>query len=505
MKLIISKPVLFKLASYTLCLVVLVLFFQSTLLTLHEKWAKFDEHYSHGYFIVLLALYWIAAAISEPRTRFDASAWAIPFAILAGITWYFGYATQVALITQFALPVILYTLLLAIFGWNLVLRLIFPFVFLYLALPFWDVLQPALRYATMKVAQQPLHLLNIPAYIDGYVIQLPYGLVEVAGGCSGLNYFMIGVVIGLYNAQQNAASRFEYALSVLLAVLLSIVANWVRVILLVFIGYYSQMKSDLMRDHVVFGWVVFAVFLVIYFISFRKLQSYLHKQRKQSESALIESDNSTLPMEEEQLFVASKLKQILVVSLSFVFILILPARASFEQNQEGQATSKGSDWSLSEWSPIEESTLKLGYLHWDEERHWRKAMSSSVLELSILGYYQQSQGKEMIYYKNRVAPEELIVDSGTYGRDTIIKWEHVKVDFFGYLVFHLYKIGKEYTHSDFKGKWLQFTEGLVGNNHSEFIALTVRCGNPNCEKEKTEQSLSAYTDMLGAVLETNQR
>lgn len=497
----LSKSALVKLTGFAISLALLVLLFQSTLITLHEKWMKFDEHYSHGYFIVLLAIYWIAVALCDPRIQFKTTLWAIPIALFSGMIWYFGYATQIALVTQFALPIILYAMLLAMFGWNLIARLAFPFVFFYLALPFWDVLQPMLRYATMKVSQQPLLILDIPAFIDGYVIHLPYGLVEVAGGCSGLNYFMIGVVIGLYNAQQNAVNRFEYVVSVLLAVALSVVANWVRVILLVLIGYYSQMKSDLMRDHVFFGWVVYAAFLVFYFIVFRKFQ-LLGCKDKDIRTELVEQESVT---HAGTLVVGNKIKLVAVVALSLFFLAVLPVRAAYEHSLNVQSQTRKTNWDLPGWTQVMESVLELNYRHWDESRYWRKNTSESLLEFSVLSYYRQSQGKEMIYYKNRVAPEETVVDVGAYEGDNLIKWAHVNADYHGYLVFHIYKIGNEYTNSDLKGKFLQFTEGLAGNSASEFVALTVRCGNPDCENEKSERFLSAYTDMLGALLESNKQ
>ena len=105
----------------------------------------------------------------------------------------------------------------------------------------------------------------IPALIDGYRIVLPSGTLVVADGCAGLNYLLVSLVIGSYFAYISY-SRWRYRLLVcLLAVLTALIGNWVRVFALVLIGYYSEMESSLVYNHGFFGWVVFAVFIILYF------------------------------------------------------------------------------------------------------------------------------------------------------------------------------------------------------------------------------------------------
>src|SRR5690606_37908570 len=46
------------------------------------------------------------------------------------------------------------------------------------------------------------------------------------------------------------------------AVLLALLTNWLRIFLLVVIGYQTEMKSSLMEDHEFFGWVLFALVML---------------------------------------------------------------------------------------------------------------------------------------------------------------------------------------------------------------------------------------------------
>jgi hypothetical protein len=57
--------------------------------------------------------------------------------------------------------------------------------------------------------------------------------------------------------------------------LLGLVTNWVRIFILVLVGYYSQMQNNLVSDHELFGWLLFAVvvFPALYFAPIRPAQA----------------------------------------------------------------------------------------------------------------------------------------------------------------------------------------------------------------------------------------
>src|SRR5690606_14047274 len=110
-------------------------------------------------------------------------------------------------------------------------------------------------------------LSRLTALIDGNNIFLPSGTIFIADGCSGLRYLIISLLIGYIMALMNHY-RFMQSIGVLvIAVALGLVANWLRIYLLVLIGYLTDMQSSLMRDHETFGWIIFAMIMVptVYF------------------------------------------------------------------------------------------------------------------------------------------------------------------------------------------------------------------------------------------------
>ena len=119
---------------------------------------------------------------------------------------------------------------------------------------------------------QLVELAGITAHIDGTTISLPYGQIIIADGCSGLRYMVIALALGHMLACLNHYPTQGYWLSMALALLLGLATNWVRIFVLVLVGYYTQMKSSLVGDHETFGWLLFAAVVLppLYFAPLRK-------------------------------------------------------------------------------------------------------------------------------------------------------------------------------------------------------------------------------------------
>jgi len=53
--------------------------------------------------------------------------------------------------------------------------------------------------------------------------------------------------------------------------MIALVANWLRVAGIVWIGYLTEMQSEMIQDHYMYGWFVFAIFLIPIFWFDQKL------------------------------------------------------------------------------------------------------------------------------------------------------------------------------------------------------------------------------------------
>lgn len=130
------------------------------------------------------------------------------------------------------------------------------------AVPLWDVLTPVLQQLTVEATTLLLSVVGVPAHIVGNMITIPAGTFEVVGGCSGTNYFVVALATAAILA---LTSRFDVrgALRVAaLAVGTALVANWLRVTFIVYVGHATEMTSPLVEQHITFGWFVFAFAMV---------------------------------------------------------------------------------------------------------------------------------------------------------------------------------------------------------------------------------------------------
>ena len=87
-------------------------------------------------------------------------------------------------------------LFLAMLGRRLWLAMLGPLLYLYFLVPFGDFLTPKLQDVTTWFIRYGVDILGIPAYIDGYIIEIPEGTFFVAEACAGLRFLIASIASG---------------------------------------------------------------------------------------------------------------------------------------------------------------------------------------------------------------------------------------------------------------------------------------------------------------------
>ena len=250
----------------------LLLLFWATLPNLHLSWTT-GFTYTHGYLVVLAAI-WVGVQKLRSGSAVQIGPFwlALPVFIAAGFVLILAQAVAVDAI-QFALiPALLWLALLCCFGWPLALRLMPAAALLYAAVPVWDILTTPLRMLTTTVVGYLLSWHSFPVVLDGYRVSVPAGEFEIAGGCSGLHFFIVGATVGFIFSVLDAATLRQKLQVMAIALGLSLLANWIRVYSLILVGQFTQMQHYLITtDHYYFGWAIFAVALVSMLLLFRRV------------------------------------------------------------------------------------------------------------------------------------------------------------------------------------------------------------------------------------------
>ncbi len=229
----------------------------------HSGWVDPDG-LSHGYLALATSLY-LVYRNAPARVQPPSPQWTLSLA--AGLFFCFcmsiaGWFTQIDLLnyTSFVLfLVVSFGLILGTEGFRTILP---PALIIAAALPASYVVLPWLQLLTVKAVSLPVKLSGMIAYIEGPFIHTPKGIIWVKEGCSGHKYFVTAGTLTLIFIGLERMKLLQGSLFLAGALLVSVLANWVRVLILIFVGYTQGLDHPLMDDHDNLGWVVFALMFV---------------------------------------------------------------------------------------------------------------------------------------------------------------------------------------------------------------------------------------------------
>lgn len=259
---------LVKLVPTVTALLIACLYFPTTF-SLYERWIKWDESLSHGLVVigVFLAFVFKSSPWQPIRNTTPVQFISLILLALASCLWFLFHIVNLYVFEQLMLIPLLFLLAVNIFGWEVGTKHLVLLTMPIFAIPIWDQLTDPLVNLSGFAVGQMVQLIDMPANIDGNSIFIPSGHIVIADGCSGLRYLVISLSLGYIISYLNNYSWGKIALVLLASSVLALIANWLRILILVIVGYQTNMQSSLMSDHEMFGWILFAFisFPAIYF------------------------------------------------------------------------------------------------------------------------------------------------------------------------------------------------------------------------------------------------
>lgn len=253
-----------------LLVAVVGLLYAPTVTRLAARWLQWDESMAHGLptvVVFLVLLYQRAPEFVSSHPTLWERAFSGLGLLLASLLWGLSYRVNIDILEQLFLVAVLVASFAFTFGrstaWRHRMLLLLPLF----AIPFWDYLNGTLLYLSSAVVGQLVRFAEMPAVIEGSSIFIPHGHILIADGCSGLRYFVVALLLGYLVGLLNRYNEGRMAVTLLVAGSLGLMANWIRIFVLIVIGYQTRMQSDLMADHEMFGWILFALICLpaIYF------------------------------------------------------------------------------------------------------------------------------------------------------------------------------------------------------------------------------------------------
>lgn len=246
-------------------LALLAVAFAPTWQALAAVWSS-SESYAHGYAIapIVAWLFW------RDRDALLAQSPGIGLAgvatVAAGLSaWWLGALGSMAIVQFAGLVIATAGVVMSSIGDRLSWRFAFPIAFLVFMIPMGEGLVPTLVDWTADATVAALRATGFPVYREGRFFTLPTGRWEVEAGCSGLRYLIVAVVLAVLFAYLYMRSLPRRLAFVGFAIVLSLVANWVRAYMIVLIGHYTEMRYGTGEDHLWYGWAFFGLVMAVVF------------------------------------------------------------------------------------------------------------------------------------------------------------------------------------------------------------------------------------------------
>lgn len=237
--------------------------FQLEVTTAVQTW--FDSTaYNHCFMVVPIMLYLLW---DRKDTLRGLNARPVPIVALAGIplaaAWLFTERLGIMEGRQLIAMTFLQLLFLSVLGWRMWAAVSGPLLYLYFLVPFGEFLTPKLQDITAVFVRHGLNFVAIPAYIDGYTIEIAEGTFFIAQACAGLRFLIASIAFGALYALLMYRSPRRRAAFLVVSIVVPIIANGFRALGIVALGHILGSAEAAATDHVLYGWMFFSIVILL--------------------------------------------------------------------------------------------------------------------------------------------------------------------------------------------------------------------------------------------------
>jgi EpsI family protein len=385
--------------------------------------------------------------------------------------WWLGWVANVQKIEQLAAYLLFLVTLVALGGWKNLLVFRFPALIVLFVMPIWHFLQKPLQELSVHVTVRMLKLLDIPTLLVGNLISVPGGDFLVEEACSGLGFLLAAITVVTFYSYLSKLNWIQSCKLAALAGIMAVSANWIRIISILVVGNYQGMSHYIVNDHLTFGWFVFGIALIPFFL----ICYYWFPARSESaHMALNETDRQ-----------GQSADTAVVPILSICIALtIVPIAAQIHDSFAAKTSNRARILPDNMEAGI--SQLRFRSPNWETVFAGVYDKSMAMYEYDgqeftvlIVQYNRQQQGQELIHVKNRLYSN---------------RWNEVREDNYPFLkwpigsvrlkllstaykqrrqIAYWYVVGGQATSSPYVAKVLQVYGVLTGDRTALLIAVAI--------------------------------
>lgn len=431
--------------------------------------------YAHGYLVLLISAYMIFINRSRLGQLMPcASPWVTSLVLAVSVLWFLAVMIDIEVVQAVALLGVVFTLVWASCGHRAMILLAFPVLYIGFAVPVWFPLSPILQDVTADAVFWITRLIDIPAFREENMIIVPAGVLSIEEACSGLRYFLAALTLGSLYAYLNYVRLLARIAVVIVVAATAVLANIVRVFIVVYLGYSTDMQHPWVADHLMLGWYVFAALIAV--LLFLDTRFY----RRDDDVSDTESAVRTASCENG----LARLLLVTVLSLSFVATGPLLVRYMHHQAAKNTVSDISLPQARPPWSGpvVSENDWRPKY-HGaiTSKQDYSKAVASGdrvEVSLYVAYYPYQKQGSEVINVLNRITNAKVWATVYSHAREKQfgqmpVLEQIVEKQRQQRLIWYWYNIGGQVTTNRYKAKLLQLKSLVSVRTEAHMTAVSV--------------------------------
>lgn len=463
------------------------------------NWLEIHD-YRHGFLIAAVALAWLLRVVHRQDAPAPQSSLTGSLLLTVGLFfWLVALRANSDIALEVLLPPILWLTILAIAGWTVARAAIGPVAYLYFAIPIWEFLLPGLQWMSVTVTEAALAAAGVPAEVSEFSVTIPSGSFEIVEGCSGKRILVIALAVAVVAGVLQHLRGWRLAALAAVGGLLALVGNWIRIFVVIYAGYVTEMRHYLVaNEHQSFGNAVVLVLLVVIYL----ISRLIAKSAPADEPALASSakaHSGQLPMLKQGVGTTC-----LLLGVTAALTHAPPALWGYRSFDLGRLPVATGDWEgplppLTAWQPR--------YLEADAQRRAAyRTPGAQIVEVYVNLYREQRNGRELVWYGNTLlAPNHwsrswpfsiAVLDRGTAPRMVALEAQGPHKQ--RWLIAYVYKIGAMTTIREPLAQAGYGIQSILRPVPAGVVSLAVQCSQ-NCQEARAFVQ-TFWDDMSGPLL-----
>ena len=395
-----SRPAIVNLGVLACVLTAAVLAHHEAVVAMVRLWNN-SPMYSYGYSVPLIRAYLLWARRADFAGLRPQPSWFAGCAtLLSAVTMTFAARVAgIQVLEQLAFLVSLAGAAFVLFGSAYVRKGWMALAYLLLMVPLWDgfteQLHEPFQRGSASIAVWLVHLAGVPATQDGNFIHLPDLVIEVARACSGVNYLVAVVALGLPLGYLYLQDFWRRAILLVSAVAVAGLSNGLRVALITVLAFYDVGSPLHGPGHVLHG-------LFVAGIGYAALFAGLHLLSRRPVAVAPERQTSALG--------AVPISRPAAVALVVLFLLTGPGvLARSAEPLSGDAAAPSLPGSTGEWTAETDAVSVpslIDHATWSgadlELRRRYRRQDGVVVEAYVAHFTAQQHKKELVTHRSTV-------------------------------------------------------------------------------------------------------